>query len=239
MKRIKIVLILILIVLLFTAFKDDIMVFNHKTEQNTELYLLASIPEKDTFLYAIPPTKEGMNYTNMTIKIGENEKTFNWKDIGLPIYIKYVDSYKEGVLKEDLYIIFTTASGTDIAINEVHIINPETMDEYEVDNPVSVINDTITMEFSSKEAMIIIDDIIYLIPVTSNPKFRYTKPAVGDTIKFGLENKPLLSTYDRLTADVGIKISPSVGIGLFKVYYTFKNNRYKITNIEYLKSSYY
>lgn len=233
MKKIIIVLVLILLVLLFRAFKDDVMVFNQQTEkQDEELYLIASIPEKDTFLYS--SLIEQGSYKNMMLKIGEKEKTYDWKTIKSDTFIpllKYIDVSREGVLKEDLGIILTITTGTGVYITDVHIINPNTMNEIEVDNPINVINDTITMEITPQGVKIVIAGVIYLIPneFIASPKHWYSKPGVGGHIVFELEN-------NQLTARVGIQISPTIYIGTFKIYYTFIDNKYKITNIEYHQS---
>jgi hypothetical protein len=236
-KKIIIVLSCILVVLLLNLIKTDITpVFHQQTEKvNDEMILLASISEKDTFLYA--SQQENGGYKNMTLKIGKNDKEFDWINDTNPNFapkLKYIEQYKNGIRTEELIVLLSLPGGVGIDITEIHIINPETMEEVQVDDPIKAIYDNVEMEISQEGLKVVINDVIHLIPDEIIPisKFPYEKPLIGNYVVYEL-NEEAFSGTTNLTVKVGIELSMNVRMGLIKIYYTFNNNKYEITNMEF------
>ncbi|TCT16023.1 hypothetical protein EDC18_10237 [Natranaerovirga pectinivora] len=114
------------------------------------------------------------------------------------------------------------------------------MKEIEVENPIDAINDNVEMKISQEGLRVVINDVIHFIPdeIIPTSKFPYDKPLIGNYVLYELNNEAFSGTIN-LTVKVGIELSMNVRMGLIKVYYTFNNNEYKITNFEFQLNYHY
>jgi hypothetical protein len=200
-------------------------------EKNKEL--LSSIPEANIYLYA-NENKERNSYQDFLLVSGKIKRSFAWTNVlGKPSYslpqLMLSDINKDG--KKELVIILTHATGTHLYINEAHIFNPESLDEYRIVDPITAIllnvKDHITPEgieitINNKKTIIKDEDI------KTPKKERNIHLDYGDRIEFRVEN-------DELVAYVAAAIGSYEWVANFKITYVYKNRIFQSKLIEIRK----
>ncbi|HVJ49839.1 hypothetical protein [Desulfitobacterium sp.] len=100
---------------------------NADTFNNSNYPLIAEIPDHDIYLYGL----NNLNYTGVVLRQGSHIQTFNWTYLTprfiLP-KIRVADYDHNGA--DELLIILHNASGTGIAIEELHMLEPSNNELY-------------------------------------------------------------------------------------------------------------
>lgn len=236
MKKLIIVLTLILLALLFTVSKKDIVAFN--TEAQDDYTLIASIPEKNTYLYALP--QKGKWYQGMILSINGEKKFFDWGSTGFLSFLPnltFLDLNNDG--KEELVVLLIQNHGTGIIVNEVHIINPEDLSEYPVQNALDIIEENVESNIlSEKEVDIKINNTIYNVKIGDNTE-GYTgaipseipKVYYEDHVRYYLIDFKTLIMDNILRAKVGVETQPLRYLGWIIIEYSFKDGEFKANEI--------
>lgn len=241
MKKIIIVLVLILLVLLFRLFKYDIMALNLQTEQQDEELMLksiASIPEENIYLYALPE-QDGW-YQGMILSINGVNKFYDWKSTTSPSFLPtlyYLDLNNDG--KKELVLLIVENHGTGMYENTVHIINPEDLSEYPIQNALDIIEENVeTKIISEKEVDIKINDTIYNVKIGDVPQqMRGTVPTkipkiyYEDSIEYYMVDFYSLIMDNILRVRVGAETQPLKYLGFITIDYSFKDGEFKADKI--------
>lgn len=205
----------------------------NNNDHKRSLYLLSSLPEKKTYLYAKNITNG--NYEQLILKIKNRQHAYEWvnmKKTGYMPDLYYNTIYKDGKLNEHLIVILYITQGTEVLITEAHVIDIETFCEIKIEDPVEYIKNNSLMKFVGNEVEIETKKARYTLPIANFQDVKknlFLKPVIGSYIKYNTEN-------ENLVAYVGVQISPSTFVGAFKLYYVYDGKNYVINNIEYYTS---
>lgn len=241
-KKIIVALTLVLIVLIFNIFKDDVITtLSKQTEkENGGLVLksIGSIPEDNIYLFALPE-QDGW-YQGMILSINRVNKFYDWTSTTNPSFfpdLYYLDLTNDG--KKELVILVVENHGTGMYENKVHIINPEDLSEYPVESALDVIKENVeTTIISDKEVDIKIDDIIYNVKVGDVPKekqgtvpIKIPKIYYKDSIEYYMVDFSTLIMDNILRVKVGVETQPLKYLGFITIDYSFEDGEFKADKI--------
>ena len=84
-------------------------------------------------------------YEEITVRSGDNQKTFSWRNVTNPTYapIKYIADV-DNDNKDEIILLLTTDYGTGVYVQDIHILNLEDLTEIDIEDPVEAINNTVT-----------------------------------------------------------------------------------------------
>ncbi|HDR8111909.1 TPA: hypothetical protein QCY85_005131 [Bacillus cereus] len=223
------------------------MKFSHKNintaaapiQHTEEEKIVGSIPEASTILYATE--KEG-ELANFKLQLNGHILSFpKWMNVSNQTY--YPQLYYSDINddeKKEIIIVLTTGYGSEVIIQNVHVFNKtknqvgESFKEIPVDNPISIINNSVKTTLNKSEAIIKIRNDINKINIKKlgiDPTHIFSNIAFGSVFKFEV-------TKNKLNAIVGATIAPSGGyLGDIYITYTFKDNGYKIDHITFISSN--
>lgn len=201
---------------------------------DSDIKLIASIPEEEIRLYAL--NEENMMYKGLILSINGVKKVFNWETsafVALP-ELRYLDFNNDG--KKELFIKLNKGTGTGIVKNTIHIINPENLNEYKVEDALDIVKDQVeTRIISTKEA-----------EITINGKVSYINLDNVAEAKAGLFSEPISKIYyenytkyyipfntTRLAAVIGVEIGPTHYIGFITIDYVYQDGEFKADRISF------
>lgn len=202
-----------------------------ETSSNPHYKLIASIPDKNIKLFASTCQYPDL-YDNFLLNINGKEKIYRWESTTSTTFSpKLILSDINNDKVEELIIILTSGTGSDVHIEEIHILDMNNFHEYLIADPLIIINENVSTKITKKE-----NDV--LIQVKLNDKEYNIKKDKSDAglwfedIAFGgmvhwkiIDNK--LYTY------LDAQVSPSGFIGTIIIRYKFYNNIFNLDNISF------
>ena len=207
--------------------------------QNTVVQkIVGSIQGEDITLYATE--KEG-ELTDFKLKAKGYTYSFpRWINVSNETYypqLLFNDIDNDGV--KELIIVLTTDTGSEVAIQQVHVFNiennGEVFEEILVDNPLAIINKNVKTKLTKSQATISIGNRVTKINIEKLgivPSHMFPNVAFGSILKFEVIN-------NTLTAKVAATISPSGGyLGDIVITYILKDNMFQAENISFAPNKY-
>lgn len=218
------------------SFLISFNLFQYK-EGNVENYkLLASLPGENIKLYAVDwkeaAYKQTGVYEKILIQINEKQKEFSWiVDINPSFAPELILSDIDNDNKNELIVVTTKYTGTEVNIQEVHVFKLNNFEEIQIVNLEEIIKknvqtkidqgtDTISIEVS-------IGDYKFLTRAKKDSAvFWFTDVYFGNHINYYVVNKTLV-------AKVRANVSPTLAVGDIIIEYTFKDNLMKPGSIKF------
>ncbi len=206
---------------------------------DSDIKLIASIPEEKIYLYALNEEEDQLSraemYQGLILSVNEKKHVFDWETIAMIVdlpQLSYVDL--NGDKKEELVIILSRGRGTGSVLNTIHVIDPENFVEYEIENPLDIIKDKVEIKIlSPKEAEIKINDKSTNVNLDNIPyEFSggypntISKIYYEDYIKYEITD-----TDNTLRATVGAEADFLKYIGNIIIDYSFKDGEFKANKI--------
>lgn len=207
------------------------------TEVNEDQTLLAEIPEQKIYLYALNKVEDeqipaGL-YKGMRLSINGKEQAFDWENIAmisdLP-QLYYVDL--NGDEKEELVVILSRGHGTGAIRQTIHVINPESLDEYEVENPLAVIEDQVEITIlSPKEAEIKIGENVTNVNLEDIDLLRPGVDKISSDIFYENSMEYWITDSNILKASVGAEVESMAYLGFIEIEYSLQDGKFKAEHI--------
>lgn len=210
--------------------------FQFKENHGEDYKLLSSTSEGNIKLYAVDWKDEEIRqsgvYEKILLQINENKKEFSWKvDVGLAFAPELILSDVNNDNKDELIVITTKWTGTEVSIKEIHIFKVDNFEEIEVVEPLEEIKNKVHTELHEDSDPVIINISI------GNSKFstRLKKDSVGfwfedvyfgNVINYSVANK-------RLIATVAAQVSPSLFFGEAVIEYIFEDGVLRTSSIRF------
>ena len=206
-------------------------------EKNIENYkLLASLPNENIKLYAVDwkevEYKQTGVYEKILIQINEKQKEFSWiVDINPSFAPELILSDIDNDNKNELIVLITKYTGTEVNIQEVHVFKLNNFEEIQIVSLEEIIeknvktkidqgNDSVSIEVS-------IGDYKFLTKAKKNSAvFWFTDIYFGNHINYYVVNNTLV-------ARVKANVSPTLAVGDIIIAYTFKDNLMKPVSIKF------
>lgn len=202
-----------------------------ETSNNPQYKLVASLPKKNIKLFALSSQYAG-NYDNFLLSVNGKIAVFKWRsETSITFSPKLILSDINNDKVEELSIILTTGSGSDIHMEDIHIINMNTLNEYTVTNPLIIIKEKVTTQITKKDR-----DVLIQVKLNSN-QYNIKKDTTYagtwfENVYFG-NSIHWKVTDNKLYAYIDAQVSPSGYVGTVKIQYKFENNIFNLDNISF------
>lgn len=177
--------------------------------------------------------KEGM-YEDFTLQARGSKRYFDWKNVSNPTCAPELvlsDIDHDGL--KELIVVLTTATGTGVHITEAHVIEPDTLAETYIDNPVAIILKNVKTEITEGQIAITIGDrktVIDTKGINIDAGNLFPEVAFNNICEYEVVN-------NELRVNLGAQISPAHFIGEVQISYGFKDNMYQARKIEFIPDS--
>lgn len=203
---------------------------------DSNIKLLASIPEEKTYLYAIN-TDDSILYNTMILSVKGVNKIYPWENLSLPSPVAFPQLYYTDLNndnKKELVVILAKNTGTGVSVKEIHVLDLENFNEYKIEDPVDVITDNIEISIiTTKKVEIKIDDNVAVIDINNVPfnQLGYYPDTISEIYYKDYIKYELINEGDILKAIVGAEAAHMKYVGNFDIYYSFKNGEFKANKI--------
>ena len=98
---------------------------------------------------------DGDMFNEITVQTKESSKSFTWENVTNPSYYPIVrmgDVDDDG--KEEIIIILTLGYGTELNIQEIHILKMDDLSEKEIENPLKAIKENVKSVISKNDGKV-------------------------------------------------------------------------------------
>lgn len=197
--------------------------------------LVAALPDKNIKLFGLSSQANDI-YDEFLLSVNGKTANFKWKsEKSITFSPKLILSDINYDNIEELIIIMTTGTGSDFHTEDIHIINLNTLNKYNVADPLSIIKEHVTTKITEKKT-----DMLIEIKLNDN-KFNIKKDKTYagtwfENIHFGY-NIHWDVVNNKLYAYIGAQVSPAGYIGIIAIEYKFENNRFSLDNIYFKESN--
>lgn len=205
------------------------------TLNNSDYPLIARLPERDIYLYGLNKP----DFTGVILKQGSHIQAFNWTYM-TPVFIlpkiKVADYDHDGT--DEVLIILDTASGTGVAIEELHILEPRNDGLYDdieflPDDYINQLNSNIQYNYNKEENKLIFNIGNNKYEMDTANKFKnwtFKNITYGTIIYFDTDN------IIQITAAPGYLFKEIVSPQFFsaiKAKVNYNNGEFKLSDFEF------
>lgn len=197
--------------------------------KKTPVKVIASLRGSGVFLYA--EEANGM-YTNITLTINGRSKRFGWRNVANPGYapkLVLADLDRNG--RSELVVILTTAVGPGVHITEAHIINPKTLAEIRVQDPVGVAKDKVKSKVKGGKVEVNVGGNVTVVNQTVinvTPTSWFSQVSFGNYVRFDVIGNDLV-------AHIGAQISPEGFVGDLQIKYQLGDGMFVAGGLTFVK----
>lgn len=231
----------ILLVVLFSFFAVNVLVMpGIRTEGKTKVKINKLQPQQlqltaneGQIVLTADLDREYRQYRNFKLKIGQNQKSFDWRSIGNISFAPSMRPLDLGINKNSGIGIFLVASqGTGVFVQNAHVIRINDFKEIPIENPLDIVQRHVKTQGTDAGIIIDIDgsktvlDKNYLRSVgiiNPNQKLYYEYRIV-----YGTRN-------DTLSVDVGVSTGSLTYIGDIHINYTYRNDTLTMARMSFHK----
>ncbi|MGI6550403.1 MAG: copper amine oxidase N-terminal domain-containing protein [Syntrophomonadales bacterium] len=193
-------------------------------------HFISSNPKAKARLYPFQEIN-GM-YDGFILEVNGNRQYFNWKNISNPTFaprIVLTDINQDD--EEELIIILTTGNGTGVHIEDIHVLNPDTFTEFEVEAPAEIVKQNIVTGIAPDG-----DQVTIHIKIGDEETKVYKDKDYAatwfDSVSIG-NNRRYEVIDNKLVAKMVAQVSPAGFIGEIEATYVFDHGRYRAESIIY------
>lgn len=190
-------------------------------------------PDRKIKLYNAHTTyKADDSFKGFILEVEGNPHYFDWEVLSMysgETQVFYTDITGDEI--EEAVVIMTWGKGTEMAIQEIHVVDTETFEEIKIADPVEILDKEVTsnvamqgdtakvsLKVRGKEYILQTDDV--------TPEFLNDRVGYGSIIYYQVKD-------GKLTARLGANISVIKFVGDFHITYTFEQNELRADQIEF------
>lgn len=229
-KLIIIPIALVLIMALNYSIKESETYIGESIESFNQKELIASILEKNIFLYGIR-NNNAESFNKIAVKIDNKEKVFNWVStwnlIGYPPSLTLTNLDNNG--QQELVIIITESFGSDMRLSSIHVLNINTLEEIPMDNPIEISKKIVNTKIAGEFLNINIQNQTYkvrLVDFIDDLRGIWLDVPIGNQVSYTIEG-------NNIVARLSVHIKPSVSVGNIKIIYQYKNQSLQVINVTF------
>lgn len=193
-------------------------------------YFVSSNSEAEARLYPFQEIN-GM-YDGFILEVNGNRQYFNWKNVSNPTFapqIIFNDINQDD--KKELIIILTTGTGTGVHIEDIHVLNPGTFTEIEVEAPAEIVEQNIDTEIAGDGDKVAIhikigDEETTVYKDKEYAATWFDNVSIGNSYHYEVLNNDLV-------VKMAAQVSPAGFIGQIEATYVFDNGKYRAKSITY------
>lgn len=194
--------------------------------------LVASLPSENISLFAQSNKSKDM-YNKFILVANKKTTVQNWENVAnstFPPKLLLSDINKDG--NRELIVILTTGTGSDLHIENIHILELPNLKEISILNPINIINENVNTKIISKDDKVLIaisvnNSITEIVKDKSFTPLWFNNVAFGSEIHWRINN-------DIIYADVDAQVSPSGYVGTIEIEYEFKGDMIALKKIRFI-----
>lgn len=203
---------------------------------------LAVAPEDPSVnLYAVNPS-QGL-FRSAVLESGQQHRTFGWSgsaDISTAPQLYYKDVNGDGV--REAVVIITRASGTGVELQELHIVDAQTMEEYAVESAADAVSRRVQSLVELRDRSQQVHIAVTIDGATTHTMDAKASAFYDDPAQFTKQlDFSSVVMYDAeqtsVRATVSGSVSPSEFVGDLKLKYVYEHGRFQVGPIEFEASS--
>jgi len=185
---------------------------------------VAGVPEAEAKLYPFQEVN-GM-YDGFILEVKGKRQYFDWKNVSNPTFapqLLFNDINQDG--EKELIIILTTGTGTGVHHEAIHVINPGTFAETDVEDPADIVKQNVNTK------MEVDGDNVDIQIITGDEKTMIRKEKGDAGLWF--DNVGFQNAYhykvinNELLVSIGAQVSPGMFAGEIQAAYIFVDGKYK------------
>ena len=194
--------------------------------------LVASLPSENISLFA--QSNKSKDIYNKFILIANKKTTvLDWENVANSTFLPKLllsDVNKDG--NKELIVILTTGTGSDLHLENIHILELPNLKEINILNPFNIINENVTTKIISKDDKVLIaisinNSITEIVKDKSYTPLWFNNVAFGSEIHWRINN-------DIIYADVDAQVSPSGYVGTIVIEYEFNGDMLTLKKIRFI-----
>lgn len=171
-------------------------------------------------------------YDGFILEVNGNRQYFNWKNVSNPTFaprIIFNDINQDD--EKELIIILTTGTGTGVHMEDIHVLNPVTFTEIEVEAPAEIVKQNIDTKIAGDG-----DKMAIHIKIGDEDTMVY-KDKEYAAVWF--DNVAAENNYhyevinNELVVKMAAQVSPAGFIGEIEAIYVFESGKYRAKSITY------
>ncbi|WP_025025610.1 hypothetical protein [Caldalkalibacillus mannanilyticus] len=167
----------------------------------------------------------------MVVQLKDKVRFFpNWEhSVNRDAVFVYQDVTQDG--KPELITILTVATGTGLNIEEVHVLDSETLEEMNIESSLDYIQQHVTSKVTPEEIEIIVNNKNYsysTMEEVGDSPWLFDEIAFGSIIKYEIDQQGL-------KVHVTGQVSAGGFIGNIVLTYEYKDDMFKVSKIEFEK----
>lgn len=190
-----------------TFFVSTVTIYAKETTYNTK-HLIEKSEKGKICLYYNKKTN-GM-LQGFYLKSGDNVKYFNWKSIDKEGFYPTVSLIQDDYIA----VVCIQGEGSELDIQELHLINKNTLKEFSYKNPLDVVKANVTSDIQAPNVTIQIDNNAWssTYPKVKNLSNFFEKAYYGNVITYDVKD-----TY--FVATLPVQVTPALFIGNIEITY--------------------
>jgi hypothetical protein len=205
------------------------------TTSNASYNLVASLPGKNIKLFALSSLNNDI-YDEFLLDVNGKTKAFHWNNVtAIPFAPQLNVNDLNNDNNDELSIILTTGTGSDLHMEDIHILNPITLNEYPITAPLALINEQVNSQITKNDKNVLIRIKLkgneYLITKNiSDAGYWFHNVYFGNSLHWRISN-------NKLYVDVDAQVSPSGFVGTVTIEYKYENAKFILCNISFQELS--
>jgi hypothetical protein len=185
--------------------------------------LVASLPSENISLLAQSNKSKGI-YNKFILITNEKTAVLDWENVTSPTFLpKLLLSDVNKDCNRELIVILTTGTGSDLHVENIHILQLPSLKEINIFNPINIINENVNTKIISKNDNKVLITISINNNITEVVKDKSFTPLWFNNVAFGSEVHWRIYN-DIIYADVDAQVSPSGYVGTIEIEYEFKGD---------------
>ncbi|KUG03757.1 hypothetical protein ASZ90_018850 [hydrocarbon metagenome] len=197
-------------------------------------YFVADLPEAKAKLY--PFAKQNGMYHGFILEVQGQRQYFEWQNVSNPTFaprLLFNDINLDG--EKELIVILTTGTGTGVHIEDIHVLNPDTFSEMDVERPGDIIKNNV---ISKIELMGDLAAIHFTIAGEDTSIYKEKDYAAVWFDQVSFSNYYRYDVVDnQLLVSIPAQASPAGFIGEIESRYVFSDGTFKAGTITYAFNS--
>lgn len=192
---------------------------------------VAGVPEAEAKLY--PFQEINGEYDGFILEVKGKRQYFDWKNVSNNFVpqLLFNDINQDG--EKELIIILTTGTGTGFHQEAIHVINPSTFAESDVEDPADIVKQNVNtkIELNGDNVAIQIitgDEETMIHKEKGNAGFWFDNVGFRNSYHYEVVNNELL-------ASIRAQVSPGMFVGEIQAAYVFVDDKYKAKTINFIK----
>ncbi|MCB2291757.1 hypothetical protein LGK97_18765 [Clostridium sp. CS001] len=193
--------------------------------------LVASLLDKNIKLFALSSLNNDI-YDEFLLDVNGKTRGFHWQNVtAIPFAPQLNLSDLNNDNGDELSIILTTGTGSDLHLEDIHILDPITLNEYPITDHLALINEQVNSQITKNDKNVLIRIKLkgneYLITKNiSDAGYWFDNVYFGNSIHWRITN-------NKIYADVDAQVSPSGFVGTVTIEYKYENAKFILSNISF------